>query len=544
MNKAKIKNLLVDKGEKYGLIAAGGLMLLFLILGVSELMGSPNPDDLAKEMEKNTAVVKSTIDSKVDQKAIPPLPPYLVSLQKPQQYTKDRWPNNLFFDPFNVPDLRAINPNVLALSDDTQADLIGAKIYAYDIREGPDGQLLIGVIKKTKIDKAGEKENTHLLNELKRLNGNIRIPQRPNPQAGGAGPGGAGPGQVRPPAGPGERPAVKNGGPGGAGGALVNEGERLDITYIPLDPEKGLQGFREALTIYPQRMVIIQAALPYQAQIEEIQKALRLQDPLDVLNIYKDKGEEVPLFRGFAVQRQVLALDGKTIEEPWRDLNVLSYFQNTIMPRKYLYRPEDPKTNYVLLHKGHELVMHLPILLNDLYPKIRIKPITDTINAQVKLNTPTEAPKTPSQFSKERSVFDDDVPTSTNGQPNLNLPRGPAVREGDPKAGTTQVAFKDMPEFKLVRIIDNDIVPGRSLPIPRQNLHAEPELGGPRRTRTASPPTSPNETRFRGRRTPTLKSSKAIGLRSRIASAFPARTSCLQSTRLRTRRTRNTRSRR
>ncbi len=40
-----------------------------------------------------------------------------------------------------------------------------------------------------------------------------------------------------------------------------------------------MKDYRPALTLYPQRMVVVQASFPYKAQIEEIQKALSAARP-------------------------------------------------------------------------------------------------------------------------------------------------------------------------------------------------------------------------------------------------------------------------
>jgi len=458
MNKVKMKNLLVDKGERYGLIAAGGFMLLFMILGVMELSGSPNPQtDWIIPVEKNANDVNKTINSATPG-TVKDLPEHIKNPPSPQAF-KGSGTNNLFFDPFAPPDKRRVNPAVLALTGG-QADYITARILSHDIRIGPGGVPLLGVLIKQKSKDANNNNqmDTKFLDDLRRRYGKGG-PRNQNPPPmgnGGLGQGAAPPGAAQPGM---PQQGKRAGAPRREGGALVDEGERMGIQYLPFDSEK-LKEFREAWTIYPQRMVIIQAALPYKAQIEVIQNALRLQDPNDVFTAYRD--ETIPLFRGFVVQRQVLSLvDGK-IEEDWADLDVDKNYRE-ISRRHVNDQEESPNTNYLLLPFNHYLVTPLPVLVGDKYPEIRIPELLTTIEKQKALNNPPEVPKAPSQFDDNSNIFNPVTPSNTGGQPNLgregiNIARPPAPREGDPAKA---VPFKELPEFKLVRIVDNDISPGR-----------------------------------------------------------------------------------
>ena len=517
MNKAKLKQLMIDKGERYVLIGAGAFLLLFLILGITDLSGKPSPEAIVAEVESNTSSINNKIASEVDPKSVAPLPSHIVAPPKELPYAK-RAKVELSFDPFAPPDKRAVNPSVLALTDG-QADFIWAKMIAYDIRETSDGPLL-GVIKSSKTRKAGEKEDAQLPGFLKDVKNryNLKIPpaQRPTqPAPGGPGQPGGNPMQQ------GRGPTNPNGTPAPKAGSLVNDGERADITYIPFDAEK-FDGYRIAYTIDPQRMAIVQAALPYKAQIEQIQQALRLPNPIDVLTYYKD--EDIPFYRGVEVQRQTLAPDGK-IEEAWSDLDVKTQFINKIHRKKFKYMENDPKTSYVVLlsssGKNHELVMPLPVLLNgDQYPRIRIPALVETIAHQVALNKPPEAPKPKSQFSGDTSIFDEDSQLSniaSRDQPNLGGPaRAVTGREGD-KNSTAPVSFQDMPDSKLVRIVDNSIEPGHVYQY-RLRVRMQNRTGSARRTRRALLPTNIRKRKSPVLRTPTSSCfRRANGWKSRIA---------------------------
>ncbi len=496
MNSAKIKNLLVDKGERYGLIAAGGAMLLFLILGVVEMSGSPNPESYVETVEKNTSTVNSKINGPVLAGTVKELPEHIVK-PKPDPPYKSSWANNLFFAPFAPPDKRRVNPIALAVTG-TQLDFLPAKIVAFDIQGN-----LIGVVKnetKAKLNEKADETNPAFLQELKnRFNlkgiprpkpvpeGNGGFGQGAQPGIGGAGIQGGIPAGI--PMQPGQpAPGRRRMNPRHDGGAVVDAGERKGIEYVALDPDK-LKDRRFALTIYPRRMVIIQAALPYKAQIEEIQKALRLQDPNEVLSVYP--GETVPQYRGFVIQRQTLDPEGKEID-PWTDLDVQQSFRE-IFRRRYQF-DEDPKTNYVLLHSGHHLTMRLPLLLGQRYPDIRIPELKAAIQKQELANKPPEPPKAPSQFDEGANIFDTDAANSAAGagQPNIgrdgiNIQR-PVLREGDPnKAGANQATVKDLPEYVLVRVVDNDILPGYSYKYRIKILLQNPNWAGPKDEKGVAP---------------------------------------------------------
>jgi len=450
MAKPNLKNMIADKGERIALLAAGGIMLLLMLVGLLSLTDAPDTQKYIKDVEQGAATVKSAMGAKSG--AITALPPEVLTKSIAQKEFLATGTRHLFFDPIAPPDDRAINPIVLAVAD-IQATYVPAKVITYDIDER-DGKLFVGVLSHNpaKGEKVDKDQATMFLNELKKRNGFKPPPKRNAPPNGGEGPNGGG-------------LFLKGGGPGGGVGAPIETGPRLDVEYIPFDPEL-LVGKRPAWTIYPQRMIVVYAEFPYKKQIQEIQKALRLKNEDEVFNI--DKGLDTPYFRGFVIQRQVAFSDGK-IESSWRDLDFDGHYRSTIFPRKFGDIEEDPGNQLVMLHEDHELWMPLPILKSGKYPDIKLEGITNSIAAIKNLNKPPEQPKAPSTLRGEGNIF---KPTKSSGTGAIGQPNGEGILipkkgvSGEGKAGggegnTGGKKFADQPEFVLLRILDNDISPDR-----------------------------------------------------------------------------------
>ncbi len=168
MAKVNIKHVLVDKGEKYLLMGAGGMMLLLAIMGVVQISATPRPEEFVQEVEKNTNAVTSGINAPSNRSVVADLRPETEIKPKIDIVKSTAWKDHLFFDPIAPPDKRKINPIVLGVSE-IQADFLWAKIVAYDLREGEDGVPLVGVIKqKAKSDAKSDPEKVkQLASELK-----------------------------------------------------------------------------------------------------------------------------------------------------------------------------------------------------------------------------------------------------------------------------------------------------------------------------------------------------------------------------------------
>ena len=347
-----------------------------------------------------------------------------------------------FFDPI-VADTRRVNPKVLGVSA-IQADFLWARILAYDILPTEDGRATIGVLNhKPPQPKALDKESvTQFCKEIARRQA---LPRRPMPKGGPMGmpPMGLPPGPIGGPMDPGFEPGL----------AIPTSG-RFGVEYVPLDPEK-LDGKRLALTLNPQRMVVVQAAFPLKAQLEETARALRLNQLSDV----HTAASAAPAFRGFIVERQRVDRNGKAGN--WEPLDVNEQFAQTIHSRKLADLDEAPDLQSVMLPPEHELTMPLPRLFEDKYPDVRIPAIRDAIRTSMERNQPPVPFKAPANLQGRGNLFKPVKlnPVAVFGQPNAELfeslpPRMDAPIAADPKS------IDEVPAAILVRFIDNSVEPG------------------------------------------------------------------------------------
>jgi hypothetical protein len=515
MAKVNFKSLIVEKGERYAVYAAGGLMLLLMVVGILNMSDSGLPDGKSPQeyvsgVDSAANKISSDINGSAQQV---PLPDWAKTAYSPTA-VRGNPAANLFFDPVAPPDKGRINPTVLKVRE-IQADFHHVKILAYDIRETESGGKEIAVLKSRAKEASSKEDRTAFTEELRKRG--LRAGFKPRPQnpmngagfmggpAGALGPMGAmggPPGLGRlgaPPGGMngnfagnpmGGNPRPPEGMPGGMRGtggyAPIETGERMEVKYVPLE-EESLEGNRPAWTIYPQRLVVVHASFPYKEQLEEIRQALRLQSPEQVFT----EPDAAPQFRGFLIQRRVLYPDGRE-DVPWSFLDVDANYRETIFPRKYGDEEDNPDLRYVMLPDEFELAMPLPYILTDpakdkkkkgpeetvntdrygKYKPIHLPTIVATVNNQKALNKPPVQQKAPSQLKGKGNIFkrtQGNTTVATSGQP---LP-GDAGFVGMPKVNkkgmTTietkedagQAMFKDVPDDILLRVLDNDIVPGR-----------------------------------------------------------------------------------
>lgn len=541
MAKVNVKQVMIEKGERYAFMAAGGITVLLMILGLMEMSDSPDSDQFVKDVEQNTQRIKSSINN--PSADVPQLPDHARrNVTFPAVRMADL--RALNFDPIAPPDTRRTNPSVKQVAE-IEAKFMWAKIPALDIRD-IGGKPHIGVMftKAAKVENIDKERRGQFMKDLdRRLN--INRPKRnpnmgmmgqfgfmgggpegpggfnlgggpegpglggmdlgggPGPGGpGGPGPGGPGPGGPGPggPGGPGGRFGIMGGegvgfdgrghvmGPMGGHGAPIETGERQGVEYVPLDPDK-LGDRRFALTIYPQRMVIIHAAFPYRDQIREFARALRLKDDAEV---FDPKNDAAPIFKGFLIQRRMLYLDNRVAAD-WHDLNYEAHYRETIYPRA-LGDHEDPwELAYVKLPVESKMVMPLPDLsgLKGTYPEITLKSIQDTLQKARDLNKPPALPKSTSKLTGGGDIFGSNTLNQegyAGNQPNspeFSLPPGRKGMGMNPETGmgmgmtTTTVLVSELPEAVLMRVVDNDIIPGRLYQYRMKVLMQNPNWAGP-----------------------------------------------------------------
>lgn len=183
----------------------------------------------------------------------------------------------------------------------------------------------------------------------------------PPPGGGGFGGRGGGP----PPGGP-----SFPGAPGGLGGV---QDERLEVKYLfgssdeEIDKEMAkVPGARLAITIQPQRMVVLQASFPYAAQLLNYARALRYKDVKELYAVPDD----MPTFLGVDVQRRTYQMKGREREmiQDWTpvDPTTNSQFLRAVAIG---YKEDSLDLKRVMLHEDHLLVMPLPHEIAGKYPE-------------------------------------------------------------------------------------------------------------------------------------------------------------------------------
>jgi hypothetical protein len=498
MAKMNFKNLLLEKGEKLGIYAAAGLMALLIVFAAYSAIDAKSPDTTVKEF--TGAAEKIDRDIKNPNAQAPVLPDWARGEYRVQLVDGRAYPTPYpLFDPIQQPDSKRQNPRVLPVAE-FQVDFVAPKILAIDFTD--DGK--VGVLE---FRKAGNQQAPNLDQwrqqfqgkQLKNIpKGKSAAPQQ-NPGAGfgpggemppsgemppgasGYGPPGAGfgPPGSRPPGGgfgsamgePGGRMFPPGGMPGmgGYGAQFDPNGQRGEVRYVPLDDEQAFKGKSLALSIFPRRMVVIQAAFPYKEQLDEIRRALRLNS---IAEVFQTDGA-TPLFKGVDLERRMVYGNGKASE--WQRLD---YNQNyvPIYKRVVAEHPDPEDLNYVKMHHGHKLWMAYPEALQTTFPDVRMKTITDTIQKQKDLNKPPVQAKADNRLKGEGDIF---APIGAQNTGNnmfgnmeesgmgaggmMNLPgwmrgKGQKMTTGEDNVG--QASQQEAIDYVLIRIFDTDIRPG------------------------------------------------------------------------------------
>lgn len=411
------KQLMIDKGEKVGLFVAGGFALLLTGLGAMAYVNSAfDPEAKKTELAKRAGEIQRKI-------ADPNAKPDPLEKQYETKFEFDKVTalalRALFFDPFAQPDNKRVNPTVVRTKA-IQADALAVKIPAYDLQE-INGKIRIGVLEQRKTD-AKQKTvdiKSSLSNLQKQRFNRMKAAMKGNtPPPGGLGGGETGPGGS--PGGSGVPGGGGRGGPGmGAGmggpGGLSGEGgmglggsgydvkgERMDIRYVDIDDETSFTGKRLAITLYTQRMIVVQAAFPYREQLENIQRSMKISTMTEFLT----KPESQPTFKGLEVERREIGPDGS--QGGWVKLKFEDSYRPIFM-RKIADMDDDLDLSYVKLHPANRLVMPLPGILPSInaskYPAPRLPELTTEIEKRKQLEAPPPALQQENKFKGEGDIF-------------------------------------------------------------------------------------------------------------------------------------------
>lgn len=479
MAKIKPKEFLMQKGEKIvlGLALAG--LGLFTVMGVGRLIARDDPASKSKEFKDRAKAIDSSRDDETRDPGLAPLPGWVTSPVSFKEIEPENFRSSVVaFETVDTPSKKRDNPLVLGISG-AQVDLVRAPVKAYEVLVG-DHSVKIGVLKGIK---TGDKfDNQKMRDQMKSLGQRSKTPATPPP------PPPPTPGTPQTP------PPITATGPSGGGrrggdreGArtpATPDAARIERTlvYVPvedLDSELAKPGVVPALSVYPIRMIVVQASFPLKEQLEVIRRALRLKTIEEAAKeTAPPSGGQGPTFVGFEVERLITDPNGQTYD--WAPYDHVANYLSRINVRKYADAPDDGLLQYFLRY-DQMMAMPLPELAANLgiYPGVRVPAIVAGVK---KLQDASKPPITHSDMQKKfqgttgGNPFQPAAGNNLGGAAGGFSQSGPVIgidargmaktndRPGiitQPIPGTAPITTT-MPELEhmLIRFLDVDIRPG------------------------------------------------------------------------------------
>lgn len=494
MAKKSGSNFFLEKGEQIALgVGVAGLLGL-LVFGVVSFSAADDPRELEKKLKETT----KNVQTKTTTPGIsaPDLAPWTkVRPAFPVVAANEYALTAGAFEPVTQPDMLRENPRVLGVYQ-WQVDVVRGPMRALDIQYDADGNILIGVVTTKKIadkDVGNFKKNLDGLREfLNPPKKGVRPVPRPAPPVGN-------PPVGNPPVG---GPPVRSGGdPFGSGGVRpggdLRRGEDKSVEYVTPE-EAAKRGLPLAETVYPFKAVVVSTVFPIKAQLQEIQRALRLQKledaaleaaggnvagapvgappvggpPVGVPPAGGPKspaltGSQAPVFDGFDVERRVVP-PGTPADEmdklPWAAYDHYGEYFTQVRARMLETQPDEGYLPYFVRYE-QKMTAPLPQLIAGLgsYPSLRLPAVVDAIAKMREAQKPVLAPAALQlRFAKPNgqnpflppAAGQKELIGNFPGQPQPEPKKDPKV---DPKAN-------DLPDVDvmLLRFLDPDVEPGFS----------------------------------------------------------------------------------
>jgi hypothetical protein len=447
------KQLLIEKGERIGLLAAGAIAALLVVcFGLMSALSGSSPSQNTEKLKDVHKKAQNVYQTSKPDEGLDKLPPDLQDVNV-KEVKADLFGNaQPYFVTLEATDTKWRLPLVMA-PDEFQVDVVRGAFQTYLII--PDAKdptkFRVGVLTSkastelTEQQKKQQEEwdNRYRTARQKKLRSAFLHAQQRLSQL----PGGGAASAATQPGGPQPRPAsVPGSGKGGdirssgfpdmpsAPGGKDNQDQELKfISDDKLADEKA----KMAETNLPVRMVVATATFPYKEQLEEFRKALRKGSVDELL-----RDEDVrPEFAGFLVQRREYRPDGKLVEEAWMDLDLETPLKFIRMRAKELEPPDPQLLAYGIIPQPNRLVIPLPRLAREQkYPELNLEGLKQAIKNQEEAMK-DNAPPPPKQKSRlEIDIFDD----SGDSQPNQGAPGAPAA----PRAGASDVDSAGRPVAK------------------------------------------------------------------------------------------------
>jgi hypothetical protein len=369
------KQILLQKGERYGFYAAGGLLVLLVVWCGMVASSSASSGTIVQKFDKSVTDVQSKINSAGDKAADLPGVIYGDPTVASIPFTKYEVDKELWN--IAVTERTKRGGPKLFRPTESHVDVVKGPIGVYDVQV-IDGEVWVTVVKERAIRQNSAQEINRLRNRNNRQGQAQPTPAAPSAPVGGAQGGGLS-------GGPGGRGGPRGGGMGGMAGQQTE----IAVETVKLT-DKALDQATLAETIDPRRLVVVTASIPYKAQVEEYRKKL--------LAATADALSEFPEYRGFVVERQILKPDGKTVEQDWSTLDFKELKE--LYPKVVEYEPEtaprdldpDLRTLYsrVVPPKECQLVHARPKIYEFEYPSATLPSIVASLRDLKKVGAQPE----------------------------------------------------------------------------------------------------------------------------------------------------------
>ncbi len=450
-----LKGFVLHKGEKVGLIVAGGLMVVLIGLGIARAALSGSPNATASELNSLSKTTKNKMDTS-DPTGTDPVvdPAQLAAVLTFERIDPSRFPLEFpFILPGSQDDMKRRSPEVLAPADFHTMVVKGAYL-GHNLTTSRDGRIRVQIL----VDKQfGNSQNRSMTSGFGRMLGGIGgrggasgLGGMTPPGMGDGGgdadmPGGGMPGMGMGGMGMGGMGEGGLGGMGMPGGmgmggmGMGDLGSRRQFKDQWVDSKELEQKMDAKLaeTLYPVRMVVVSASFPYKEQWEEFRRKLRRRTLGEMIMMHS-AGETPFQFTGYQIQRRVYGPNGKLLKD-WTDFT--EDMEKAIkwhFIRASNFEQEDDK---LLLYQdfgvlNERLVIPRPLLAKQQkYPKAELKELDEALAELDKLAKNTTPPPLSDRQRKLTGDFDIFNPLSSWQNQQMMMGEGAMDPMGQGMAG-------------------------------------------------------------------------------------------------------------
>jgi hypothetical protein len=492
------KQFMLQKGERVGLYAAGGLAVLLIVLGIIMLAGrdgslsaGANAADMQREKEQKDQKILTNKPSEqklVELTTIDPVIRDPATPMKKKYESSGFLLSNLFFPPISSLDERRREPRILEPTEFlTKAFGIQAQFFMFN--DDKTGIFVLANPPPPK-EKDDPKKNQRGRgsNPADFYGGNMMQ----NMMKGGGAGGGAGGAPSGPMGMMGSMPSMPTGlkggpgsmnfGPGRFGAKGGHAADKKVLTLVKFEDLKSSGSMVYAEKLVPMHVAMIVGSFPLKAQIEEFQKALHAHNSGELFG----GGSKADFrFLGIKVQRRTITVDGKETE--WNDLPIEDAAKWWALNNGRRAEAETEDLRPILQWSNH-LAMPRPKQFDDSppYPPLEseLPKIKYTLEELKKANKPTVAPNNP--FSDENLDPYDLSHVASGKEMSGDPAKGPTQPSPGTGPGTDGPEGKGVPanpwagqqvhtpEYALIRFLDIYLDPGKTYEYQVKVLMANP----------------------------------------------------------------------